>query len=312
MAVWRQLPAAGETFLDHLGHFVADMDAAHVELTRLGFIQTPYVLHAFTDEAGQRKPMGTANRCVMLREGYLEVLTVTDPSTPTGARTQGQLDRYTGVHIVAMTDAEVISRRERQAAAGFHPQEPTPLKRPVPILTEDGRETGAAEAAFTVVKNPATDMPEGRVQVLTHHTEDLVWQEAWMRHENGIVALRDVIIVPEDLGEAEDRYARFTEVSPVRLDDDLIRLPLARGGILLATPERAGALLPGGVVPPAPGVAGYALLCDDLAATRQFLEGRGFAPKDTRWPGVSALPLSGVLGGTWLIAEREAALPWNG
>ncbi|MDF1792731.1 MAG: VOC family protein [Thalassobaculaceae bacterium] len=311
MAAWRQLPTAGETFLDHLGHFVPDMDAAHVELTRLGFLQTPYVLHAFTDEAGQRHPMGTANRCVMLREGYLEVLTVTDASTPTGDRTQRQLDRYTGVHIVAMTDPDAIARRARQAAAGFHPQEPTPLKRPVPVLTEDGTETGSGEAAFTVIKNPETDMPEGRVQVLSHHTEALVWQEAWMRHENGIVALRDVIIVPQDMREAEDRYARFTEVAPVRLGEGLIRYPLARGGILLATPERAADLLPGAKVPPSPGVAGYALLSDDVAATRRFLEGRGFAPTDTAWPGVFSLPLSGVLGSCWLVAQDPAALPWN-
>jgi hypothetical protein len=162
-----------------------------------------------------------------------------------------------------------------------------------------------------VIKNPEEDMPEGRVQVLSHHTEDLVWQEAWMRHDNGIVALRDVIIVPTDLGEAEDRYARFTEASPVRLGDGLIRYPLARGGILLASPERAAALLPGATVPPAPGVAGYALLSDDLAATRNFLEGRGFGPRDTAWPGVVSLVLPGALGGSWLVAETEAALPWN-
>lgn len=311
MAVWRQLPQPGETFLDHLGHFVPDMDAAHIELTRLGFVQTPYVLHAFTDSAGQRHPMGTANRCVMLREGYLEVLTVADETTPTGGRTRRQLDRYTGVHIVAMTDADAVSRRARQEAAGFHPEAPTPLKRPVPLLAEDGGEIGTGEAAFTVIKNPETDMPEGRVQVLTHHTEALVWQEPWMRHENGIVALRDVVIVPADLGEAEDRYARFTEVAPVRLAPDLIRFPLARGGVLLATREKAAALLPGAAIPPAPGVAGYALLSDDLAATRQFLEGRGFAPRDTDRVGVLSLPLSGVLGSCWLIAETEEALPWH-
>ena len=311
MATWRQLPTAGETFLDHLGHFVPDMDAAHHALTRLGFVQTPYVLHAFTDSQGNRQPMGTANRCVMLREGYLEVLTVTDASTPTGARTQRQLDRYTGVHIVAMTDPDAMARRERQAAAGFHPQEPTPLKRPVPLLTEAGEETGSDEAAFTVIKNPEEDMPEGRVQVLSHHTEALVWQEFWMRHENGIVALRDVIIVPKDLKEATERYARFTEVSPETLEDGLIRFPLARGGVLLATPEKAASLLPEAVIPSAPGVAGYALLSDDLAATRSFLEGRGFTPTDTEWPGVMSLVLPETLGGTWLVAESESALPWN-
>lgn len=311
MATWRQLPESGETFLDHLGHFVPDMQSAHAELTRLGFQQTPYVLHAFTDGAGVRHPMGTANRCVMLREGYLEVLTVTDGSTPTGARTQRQLDRYTGLHIVAMSDPDAVARRARQAAAGFHPQEPTPLKRPVPILDAGGHEIGRGEAAFTVIKNPEEDMPEGRVQVLSHHTESLVWQDAWTRHENGIIALRDVVIVPADLREAVARYARFTEVAPQRLAEDLIRYPLARGGVLLTTAERAATLFPGAVVPPVPGVMGYALLSDDLAATRSFLEGRGYAPRSTDAPGVFALTLSEALGGAWLVADDEATLPWN-
>jgi hypothetical protein len=310
MAEWRQLPKAGETFLDHLGHFVPDMDAAHVELSRLGFAQTPYVEHAFTDERGARQPMGTANRCVMLREGYLEALSVTDETTPTGARTRRQLDRYTGLHIVAMSDGDAIARRERQADAGFHPQPATALKRPVPILDAEGLETGQGEAAFTVIKNPETDMPEGRIQVLTHHTESLVWQEAWMRHQNGITALRDVVIVPEDLGEAEDRYARFTEADPVRLADDLLRFPLARGGVLLASAQRASALFGGAPVPPAPSVAGYALLSDDLAATRRFLEGRGFGPRNTETSGAFALALPSTIGGAWLVAESEGDLPW--
>ncbi len=312
MAAWRQLPEPGETFLDHLGHFVPDMESAHIALSRLGFSQTPYVEHAFTDGDGNRHPMGTANRCVMLREGYLEVLTVTDDSTPTGARTRRQLNRYTGLHIVALSDADALNRRQRQAAAGFHPLEPTPLKRPVPVLDDIGRETGQNEAAFTVIKNPEEDMPEGRVQVLSHHTEALVWQPAWMRHENGIVALRDVVIVPEDLDEATDRYARFTEVDAVALGPGLVRLPLARGGVLLATPERATELFPGTTIPPSPGVAGYALLSDDLAATQAFLAGRGFAPAAAGGAGTFTLALPPSLGGGWIVAKSEAALPWIG
>ena len=311
MAAWRQLPGPGETFLDHLGHFVPDMDAGHVELTRLGFAQTPYVEHRFTDTDGSHRPMGTANRCVMLQEGYLEILTVTDETTPTGARTRRQLDRYTGLHIVALSDADAMARRARQAAAGFHPYELTPLKRSVPVLDDRGQETGEDEAAFSVVKNPEEDMPEGRVQVLTHHTPDLVWQPPWLHHENGIVALRDVIIVPADLDEAMARYGRFAEVAPVVLDRGSVRLPLARGGIVLASPDRAAALLPGAAIPPAPGVAGYALLSDDVAATRAFLTGRGFAPGPAASSGAFTLPLPPALGGAWIVAESESALPWH-
>lgn len=306
MAIRRQLPGAGETFLDHLGHFVPDMEAAHRALTRLGFVQTPYTVHQTTPGAGAAPvPGGTANRCVMLREGYLEVLCVVDPAHPTGARTQRQLDRYTGVHIVAMTDPDALARRDRLDAAGFETQDPVNLRRAVPL---EG--SGEAMAAFTVCRTPADSMAEGRVQILTQLTEDLVWQPRWMSHENGITALRDVVILPADLDEAADRYARFTEAPPLRLGDDMIRLKLARGGVVLTTPAGAARLFPGAPVPPVPGVMGYGLLSDGLAATRAFLEGRGFPVRDTG-PGLLCLELPASLGGAWLIAEDETALPWS-
>jgi len=302
----RQLPGKGETFLDHLGHFVPDMEAAHRALSRLGFVQTPYTVHQTTPGPGAPPvPGGTANRCVMLREGYIEVLCVVDAAHPTGARTRRQLDRYTGVHIVAMTDADALARRDRLDAAGFETQDPVNLRRAVPL--EGG---GEAMAAFTVCRTPADSMAEGRVQILTHLTEDLVWQPRWMTHENGIVGLRDVVILPEDMDEAADRYARFTESAPVRIAGDMIRLQLARGGVVLTTTEGAARLFPGATVPPSPGVMGYGLLSDGLAATRAFLAGRGFSPREAG-PGLACLGLPASLGGAWLIAEDEQAFPWR-
>lgn len=302
----RQLPGPGETFLDHLGHFVPDMEAAHRALTRLGFVQTPYTVHQTTPGPGAAPvPGGTANRCVMLREGYIEVLCVVDPEHPTGARTRRQLERYTGVHIVAMTDPDALARRDRLAAAGFETQDPVNLRRAVPL--EGG---GEGMAAFTVCRTPADAMAEGRVQILTQLTEDLVWQPRWMTHENGIVGLRDVVVLPADLDEAAGRYARFTEAAPVRLAEDMIRLQLARGGVVLTTPAGAARLFPGATVPPVPGIMGYGLLSDGLAATRAFLSGRGFPVRDTG-PGLACLGLPASLGGAWLIAEDERAFPWS-
>jgi hypothetical protein len=306
MATRRQLPGSGETFLDHLGHFVPDMEAAHRALARLGFVQTPYTVHQTTPGPGAASvPGGTANRCVMLHEGYIEVLCVVDRDHPTGARTQRQLERYTGVHIVAMTDPDALARRDRMEAAGFETQDPVNLRRAVPLANG-----GEGMAAFTVCRTPADAMAEGRVQVLTQLTEELVWQPRWMNHENGIVALRDVVILPEDLDEAADRYARFTEASPKRIAEDMIRLELARGGVVLTTPAGAARLFPGATVPPVPGVVGYGLLSDTLSATRAFFEGRGFPVRDTG-PGLACLTLPASLGGAWLIADDEQAFPWN-
>jgi len=304
-----QLPGPGQVFLDHLGHFTPDMDQASADLARLGFVATPYTLHRTTPTPGaEATPSGTANRCCMLDQGYLELLSVSDPTTPTGARTQGQIERYTGLHIIALAVEDPIGRSERLAARGFNPQEPVNLRRPVETAAGD-----EAMAAFTVCRTPAADMPEGRVQYLAHLTEDLVWQPRWMDHPNGITALRDVLIAVEDPAEAAARYARFLDREPEALAGGAVRFALDRGGIVLGPAPAIARLLrseTSAEIPTLPFIAGHGLLCRSLADTVLFLETAGFAPRRIG-DGLAALTLPPALGGTWLLAESEAAFPWT-
>src|SRR5438477_7962660 len=66
-----QRPPPGELFLDHVSHFVRDLDAAAGLLEQLGFVVAPVSVQ---EVAGSR--VG-ANRCVMLEQGYIEILTPT-------------------------------------------------------------------------------------------------------------------------------------------------------------------------------------------------------------------------------------------
>ena len=71
-----QLPPAGAVFLDHVAHFVPEMDAAATALERCGFRLTPFTVQ--TNRVNEEAvPAGTGNRCAMLRQGYLEILTAT-------------------------------------------------------------------------------------------------------------------------------------------------------------------------------------------------------------------------------------------
>ncbi len=63
-----QKPPPGELFLDHVSHFVADLDTAAGLLEQLGFKVSPVSIQ---EVAGSR--VG-ANRCVMLEQGYIEIL----------------------------------------------------------------------------------------------------------------------------------------------------------------------------------------------------------------------------------------------
>ena len=80
-----RVAAAGELVLDHVGHFVPDLDAAGELLAKLGFFATPVSHHQ-----ANGRPAGTANRCVMLPEGYLEILAPT-LDTPNAARARSYM-----------------------------------------------------------------------------------------------------------------------------------------------------------------------------------------------------------------------------
>jgi hypothetical protein len=71
--------------------------------------------------------------------------------------------------------------------------------------------TGSATAAFTVARVERDVMPEGRIQILTHRTEHVVWQPRWLAHPNGALALTSVVFVVADPEAAVQRLSRFTD-----------------------------------------------------------------------------------------------------
>src|SRR5205823_12044837 len=97
----RQLPVGGEIFLDHVGHFVRDAEAASRALARAGFAPTPQSIQVNPDPAGGAPlPTGTGNITAMLPRGYVEVL-FKAAETPLGQEFDSGLERYAGVPLAA-------------------------------------------------------------------------------------------------------------------------------------------------------------------------------------------------------------------
>ena len=174
-----KLPQGDAVFLDHLDHWVPDIQAASTLLERLGFLVTPYAEHLHGGTADSAPvPAGSANQCVMLEAGYLEVLTPIG-DTPIAGEVRAALSRYTGLHLAAFCAADAAAHRERLLSAGF-PQRPcVSLTRE--STTADGE---ACTLRFTVVRPEVGCLAEGRVQFLTHHTPDELWQPRWLAHPN--------------------------------------------------------------------------------------------------------------------------------
>ena len=237
-----QKPAPGELYLDHVAHFVPDLQAAALALEKLGLVVTPESAHRT-----QHGPAGTSNRCLMLEQGYVEILApVSDMrlSTPNSERVRERMKSFIGVHLCCFGTPDPAAEHARLAAHGFEPEPLVNLARNL----QDG-----TPVRFNVVYVPPARMPEGRIQYCEHLTEAEMWRESWV---NGGLRLEAVYVVAADPVETAARWARYTGVLP-RRDGDFIELPLARGKVVIGSRAALVRLL--GEAPPPPALAGYAL-----------------------------------------------------
>jgi hypothetical protein len=230
----------------------------------------------------------------MFSRGYIEVLFKT-ADTALGRELEAALARHAGVHLAAFAMADAAAAHRRLASAGFRMQPLVHMQRPV--------ETGGAPgiAAFTLARLEAGQMPEGRIQILTHRTEAMVWQPRWLSHPNGAVALTDVIIAARDLEDVARRFARFTGRKAIPSPSGEI-IELDRGRVQLVSAEAFARKLPDVPIPSLPFVGAYGIRVASLAVTCDMLERNGLRTRRSDNGLIVTFPEE--LGrGAWLFAE---------
>lgn len=298
----RQLPAGEQIFLDHVGHFVRDVDAASCALARAGFTSTPVSIQTQPAAAGASGPTGTGNVTAMLQRGYIELLFKT-ADTPLGREFEAALTRHPGLHLAALAVADAAKARDRLATDGFRVRPLVRMQRQVATAT------GTQMAAFTVARVEPDVMPEGRIQMLTHHSEDIVWQRRWLSHRNGAIALSDLVIAVTDVDEAAQRFTRFSG-RPAMPTSYGAMLALDRGSILLVTHDALTELLPEVAPSPLPFIAGYAVRVRSLAEMEAIVDRADLDWRAFEGGLVVSFPLA--LGeGAWFFVEQTSALPWR-
>jgi len=282
------LPLAGEVSLDHSGHFVADVDAARAALERLGFTVTPFSAQVQPDPVtGEARLTGTGNICVMLPEGYLEVLVHT-ADTVIGQEFNAALSRRAGLHLAAFGVADAAARHAELEADGFDMRPLIHFSRTVE--TEAGSDT----ASFTVARLAAGTMPEGRVQILTHHNEAALWQPRWTMHANKARSLRAIVLSAPDPEETAARFSRFLD-RPAHPCGPGLRIALDRGALEILPEAHATDMVGSAVDPGRSCFIGLRIALPDVSV----LADRSGA----RWMDRSlALPFDPALGtGVWLF-----------
>jgi hypothetical protein len=260
--------------LDHVGLCTRDPGPLWAGWESLGFALSPVAR-----QSGRRTPdspvelFGSANRCAFLRHGYVELLGIQDPALFANGLDRF-LDRYAGMHILALAIGETEQNLARLRRGGLDIPGVAWLQRPV--------EPGGPIARFA--RLPFPDAPEGRVQLVQHLTPELVWDARWMGHRNGAVALEAAILASADPAGTTARLARLAGLpaEPDPLAGFRLRLPGAAGAagpesprmetlIRILPPEALPRLLPGVAAPALPFMAGMVIRTDDRGAKARAL-----------------------------------------
>jgi hypothetical protein len=294
----RQLPVNSEIFLDHVGHFVRDAEAASRALVRAGFAPTPQSVQSNPDGT----PTGTGNVTAMFSRGYIEVLFKT-ADTSLGREFDLALAGHAGVHLAAFSVADAESQHRRLTDAGFAMRPLVQFHRPVETVA------GPDVAAFTVVRLERGAMAEGRIQMLAHRTEHTVWQPRWLSHPNGAQGLVDLVVVCADVAEAAARFVRFTghETKTTKYGQAIV---LDRGQVQLFSKDAFAAMFAEIAIPSLPLMGAYALRVRSLAAVEALLRRERMAMR--RLGAALVVPFLDELGaGAWLFVEKAADLPWR-
>ena len=295
----RQVPSTGEVFFDHVAWMVRDMDTASDAFEKLGFKLTPYSVHANSHpETGERMPQGTANRLAMLGTGYIELLCEAgDIMAPVVEDLRARLDRYTGVHLLAFSDPDADAAHKRIVKDGFRLQPMVHLRRDVEAA--DGSDD---EVRFSVIRTAFDEIPEGRIQVLTQHTPDLMWQDRYIAKDNGIAGMVDSVICVENPTQSAERMAKLLNQKVVQVDDFEAAVVCSRGGIRFVTQNRLAEIIPDFKPSSLPYTAAIGFKSDDYEKSAPFFHNCGLRVFETE-DGVIVHPDDAL--GTAMIVYRN-------
>jgi hypothetical protein len=294
-----QLPLGDEIFLDHVGHFVPDPQAASRALKRAGFAPTPLSVQTQPDAAGGAPRLtGTGNVTAMLTRGYMEVLFRT-ADTPLGQELDAAMARHVGVHLVAFGVADAAGAHRRLRENGFRMRPLADMQRPV----DTGGTLGTA--AFTVARLEPGEMAEGRIQLLTHRTQEVVWQPRWLEHPNGALGLTNVVIAVSDLDEAGHRFERLTG-RRARASSFAQSFDLDRGTVDLVTAATFSLICPHLPIPSLPFIGAYGISVRSVETAQRILNDGELSVQRRGSTLIAAFPQE--LGcGAWIFNEPAAA-----
>jgi len=254
--------------IDHTLVGVRDLEAACVAWRKLGFTLTP---------RGRHIGWGTANHCIMLQSGYVELLGIVDP-----AQFSNDLDAFLaereGLLGLAFRSRDADATAVWLRGRGLTPDGPKDLKRALELPE------GEALPAFRLVHAPAEATPGLRAFFCQHLTPDIIRRNDWVVHSIRAASLKAVVTVVERPADLAAAYARLFGPEAVATVGGSLQVDTGEGELLFVTPDGLQQLYPGIELPhhPPPWTAAMRIGVLILADAADYLDAKGvrFAATD--------------------------------
>lgn len=247
--------------LDHVGVAVRSLDRGRDAYARLGFKLAPRSFHSGSRVPGAPVEVwGSGNHCAMFREGYLEIIGLTDSEKYSSVKEM--VERYEGLHIVAIGCESVDAAREVLLKRGVPVEGARSLERDAAFGDRD-EETRRAKFRNCYVDRQK--FSEARFLYIEHLTREVIWQTHLLEHPNGAVAIEEVYFAAADPKSTAVKLAALLP-SP------------ARGRFYVMT----GAEWKFSPLPPLPSPVGFGIRVGSLAQARACLAANGVKTTENR------------------------------
>ena len=216
------------TGIDHTLIGVRDLEAARAAWSRLGLQITP---------RGRHIGWGTANYCIMLERGYIELLGIVDPTQFTN-----NLDKFLaqreGLLGLAFQSRDAAKTAEWLKGQGLHPEGPRDLARALEMPDGD------LMPAFKLVHLPPEETPGLRAFFCQHLSPEIIRGKGWIIHALRTVSLEAVVSVVEDSASVAPAYRKLFGPDAVRVDADGVFVATEQGALEFVTASRLREMYP--------------------------------------------------------------------
>ena len=259
--------------IDHCVILVRNLDIAREKMLRLGFTVTPRGTHS--------KNMGTENHCMMLKNGYFEILGISH-STNFNAGWRVKLKHREGLEAVPLASENVDQLRDELYDRGLELPETIEFSRPVNLSGKP------SEAKFRLVMVPDKYSPNMSTFVIQHLTRKVVWNPKYLDHANGAIGVQSVTGIHKEPHEIITSYKKLFGEHALSVFENGIQINTGKGKINFVTPSAYTKLFPNISPDPIarpPYLAALSINVTDLQLTTDYFHHHGVecftSPRDT-------------------------------